>query len=73
MLHRRNDDNAHGRTFDLLRPTLGQVEPSIAPAASAVEGVAQSACEGFGLAGVPELAAEEAAVMAREHGRLLAQ
>ena len=36
-----------------------------------VEDVAQCACEGFGLAGVSELAAHEAAVMAGEHRRLL--
>ena len=39
----------------------------------AVEHLAKLAREGFGLAGVSELAAEEAAVVAREHGRLLAQ
>src|SRR5947209_10975215 len=36
-----------------------------------VENVAQFAGEGFGLAGVSELAAEEAAVVARKYGRLL--
>jgi hypothetical protein len=37
----------------------------------ATKDVAQSAGEVFGLAGVSGLAAEEAAVVAREHGRLL--
>jgi hypothetical protein len=37
---------------------------------AAVEDLAKLAREGLGLAGVPELAAEEAAVMAREHDRL---
>ena len=36
-----------------------------------VEHLAQPAGERLGLAGVAELAADEAAVMAREHGRLL--
>jgi hypothetical protein len=38
-----------------------------------VQHLAQFAREGFGLTGVSELAAEEAAVVAREHGRLLAE
>jgi hypothetical protein len=38
-----------------------------------VEDVAKFAREGFGLARVSELAAEEAAVVAREHGRLLTE
>src|SRR4051794_41407047 len=38
-----------------------------------VEHVAQSARERLGLAGVAELAAEEAAVVAREHGHLLTE
>jgi hypothetical protein len=36
-----------------------------------VENLAQFAREGFGLTGVSGLPAEEAAVAAREHGRLL--
>jgi hypothetical protein len=38
-----------------------------------VEHLAQFAGEGFGLAGVSELAAEEATVVARVHGRLLTE
>jgi hypothetical protein len=38
-----------------------------------VEHLAQFAREGFGLTGVSGLATEEAAVVAREHGRLLTE
>jgi hypothetical protein len=41
------------------------------PSVVLVEDVSQFACEGFGLTGVSELPAHEAAVMAGEHRRLL--
>lgn len=43
------------------------------PMSDAVEDLAQSAGEGFGLAGVAELTAEETAVVAGEHRRLLTE
>src|SRR5215470_7794601 len=43
------------------------------PSAAVAEDVSQFAREGLGLAGVSELAAEEAAVVAGEHDRLLAE
>lgn len=42
-------------------------EPRVPSSARVVEDLTQFACEGLGLAGVTELAAEEAAVVAGEH------
>src|SRR3954470_9090134 len=46
---------------------------SVAARRGRVEDLAQPAREGLRLAGVAELAAEKATVVAREHGRLLAE
>ncbi len=56
------------------RPRAAGVVPGIVScrsSAAAVQHVAEPVGERLGLAGVAELAAEEAAVVAREHGRLL--
>src|SRR5688500_15546588 len=61
------------------RPAARDREPTSQPwravvaSVLVVEDLAESAREGFWLAGVSELAAEEAAVVAREHGRLLTE
>jgi hypothetical protein len=53
----------------------GQIDDDVKCTASVVvvEDVAQLAGEGLGLAGVSELAAEEATVVAREHSRPLTE
>src|SRR6185295_4140296 len=56
------------------RPAPRRGGRSREPASLAVaEDLSQFAREGLGLAGVSKIAAEEAAVVAREHGRLLTE
>jgi hypothetical protein len=61
------DDNRMIRDYLQAHPTAARASVVV------VEDVAQLAREGFGLAGVSELAAQEAAVVAGEHGRLLTE
>src|SRR5256885_5337597 len=53
-----------------LRAAAGSREPA---SVAVAENLSQSAREGLGLTGVSEFAAEEAAVVAREHGRVLTE
>ena len=52
---------------------VGDGNRIVDPSLIGVEHLAEFECERLGLAGVAVLAAEEPAVMAREHGHLLAE